>query len=149
MHYYLGADIGSVSSNFILMDQYNNIREKVYLRTLGNPVNAIKEGLAQIKSRQGGELDIRGVGTTGSGRHLADVLLGADVVKNEITAHAVAASALFPGVRTIIEIGGQDSKIIMLKNGMCNFDEYSMCCRYWFFSGSAGSPFKYSHRGFW
>jgi predicted CoA-substrate-specific enzyme activase len=118
VQYYLGVDIGSVSSNFVLMDQYSNIREKVYLRTLGNPVKAIKEGFAQIKSRQDGQLDIRGVGTTGSGRHLADVLLGADVVKNEITAHAVAASAIYPGVRTIIEIGGQDSKIIILKNGI-------------------------------
>lgn len=118
MHYYLGVDIGSVSSNFVLMDHYGNIREKVYLRTLGNPVKAIKDGFAQIKSRQGGELDIQGVGTTGSGRHLADILLGADVVKNEITAHAVASSALFPGVRTVIEIGGQDSKIIILKNGI-------------------------------
>jgi predicted CoA-substrate-specific enzyme activase len=118
MHYYLGVDIGSVSSNFVLMDQYSVIREKVYLRTLGNPVKAIKEGFAQIKAQHNGQLHLKGVGTTGSGRHLAEVLLGADVVKNEITAHAVAASALFPGVRTIIEIGGQDSKIIILKNGI-------------------------------
>jgi predicted CoA-substrate-specific enzyme activase len=115
---FLGVDIGSVSSNFVLMDQYGNIREKIYLRTLGNPVNAIKRGFAAIKQQYGGILNIRGVGTTGSGRHLAEVLLGADVVKNEITAHAVAASAIFPGVRTIIEIGGQDSKIIILKNGI-------------------------------
>lgn len=118
MYQYLGVDIGSVSSNFVLMDQYGHIREKIYLRTLGNPVNAIKEGFSQIEKEHDGPLNIRGVGTTGSGRHLAEVLLGADVVKNEITAHAVAASAIFPGVRTIIEIGGQDSKIIILKNGI-------------------------------
>lgn len=118
MHQFLGVDIGSVSSNFVLLDQYGNIREKVYLRTLGNPVNAIKEGFARIKKQHGKDLNIRGVGTTGSGRHLAEVLLGADVVKNEITAHGVASSAIFPGVRTIIEIGGQDSKIIILKNGV-------------------------------
>jgi predicted CoA-substrate-specific enzyme activase len=118
LEHYLGVDIGSVSSNFVLMDQYGHIIQKVYLRTQGNPVKAVKDGFACIKSKQGRSLSIKGVGTTGSGRHLADILLGADVVKNEITAHAVAASALFPGVSTIIEIGGQDSKIIILKNGI-------------------------------
>jgi len=100
------------------MDQDGHIIQKVYLRTQGNPVRAIKEGFAEIKAKQGRNLTIKGVGTTGSGRHLASVLLGADVVKNEITAHAVAASAIFPGVHTIVEIGGQDSKIIILKNGI-------------------------------
>ena len=68
------------------------------------------------------------VGATGSGRQLAGVLVGADVVKNEITAHAVAASHLVPGVRTILEIGGQDSKIILLKNGVaCDFAMNTVC----------------------
>ena len=121
MHMYLGVDIGSVSSNFVLVDSRGQLRDKVYLRTQGNPVQAIKEGFAAIDStlkKQGWQ--IRGVGATGSGRQLAGVLLGADVIKNEITAHGVAASWLNPQVRTIIEIGGQDSKIILLKNGIVN-----------------------------
>ncbi|HIE09404.1 MAG TPA: 2-hydroxyglutaryl-CoA dehydratase, partial [Armatimonadetes bacterium] len=64
------------------------------------------------------EVEVAGVGTTGSGRQLAAVVAGADVVKNEITCHAVAASREVPGVRTVIEIGGQDSKLILLRDGI-------------------------------
>lgn len=115
---YLGVDIGSVSSNFVLIDQNGKVRKKVYLRTQGNPVRAVREGYLKVKEGLDARIDIRGVGTTGSGRYLASILLGADVVKNEITAHAVASSYLYPDVRTIIEIGGQDSKIIILENGI-------------------------------
>lgn len=115
---YLGVDIGSVSSNFVLIDQNGRVKKKVYIRTQGNPVKAIREGYLKVKEGIDTKIDIRGVGATGSGRHLASILLGADVVKNEITAHAVAASCLYPEVRTIIEIGGQDSKIIILENGI-------------------------------
>lgn len=117
MDVFLGVDIGSVSSNFVLMDDQYQIVKKVYLRTAGNPVQAIRSGFAQLSSEDS-ELAIRGVGTTGSGRYLGATLLGADVVKNEITAHAVAASHTYPEVRTIIEIGGQDSKIILIRNGI-------------------------------
>lgn len=120
MHYFLGVDIGSVSSNFVLLDNKERLAAKVYLRTQGNPVQAIKEGFARVKAAMPGPVDIRGVGSTGSGRHLAAIMLGADVVKNEITAHAVASSALIPDVKTIIEIGGQDSKIIILRGGIVN-----------------------------
>jgi len=118
---YLGVDIGSVSSNFVLLDSRGQLKAKVYLRTQGNPVQAIKEGFAAIDTAlKKWEYKIKGVGATGSGRQLAGVLLGADVIKNEITAHGVAASWLNPQVRTIIEIGGQDSKIILMKNGIVN-----------------------------
>lgn len=85
---------------------------------MGNPVKAIQEGFAQLAEGLPARARIRGVGTTGSGRNLAQILLGADVVKNEITAHGVAASHDYPQVRTIIEIGGQDSKLILLRNGI-------------------------------
>lgn len=120
MHYYLGVDIGSVSSNFVLLDSRRRLAAKIYLRTQGNPVQAIQEGFAQVKAAVPGRIDIRGVGTTGSGRQLAAIMLGADVVKNEITAHAVAATSLIPEVRTIIEIGGQDSKMIIMRDGIVN-----------------------------
>ena len=63
-------------------------------------------------------LTVRGVGATGSGRHLAGLMLGADIVKNEITAHAVAALRDVPEARTVLEIGGQDSKLIILREGV-------------------------------
>ncbi len=117
MSYYLGVDIGSVSSNFVLVDEAANVVGKIYMRTEGNPVKAVKEGYKQVMEGIDDE-QIIGVGTTGSGRHLADIILGADVVKNEITAHAVAASSFYPDVRTIIEIGGQDSKMIILQDAI-------------------------------
>lgn len=121
MDCYLGVDIGSVSSNLVLVDGSYNLLQKIYLRTQGNPVRAIREGFALIADNtKKKNLHIKGVGTTGSGRYLAAVLIGADVIKNEITAHAVAAAHLYPDVRTIIEIGGQDSKIIILRDGIVN-----------------------------
>ncbi len=120
MSYYLGVDIGSVSSNFVLIDEEHRVQEKLYLRTEGNPVRAVKQGYQELLAKRQGQLDIKGIGSTGSGRHLASIILGTDVVKNEITAHAVAASWYFPEVRTIIEIGGQDSKIIILQDGVVN-----------------------------
>lgn len=121
MQYYLGVDIGSVSSNFVLLDSRRQLVKKVYLRTQGNPIQAIKDGFQIIKDSLDPDRDqINGVGSTGSGRHLAAVLVGADVVKNEITAHAVAAASFHPQVRTILEIGGQDSKIIVLRDGIVN-----------------------------
>ena len=121
MDCYLGIDIGSVSSNLVLVDSDYNLVQKIYLRTQGNPVKAIREGFSVIaESTKRKNVSIKGVGTTGSGRYLAAVLVGADVIKNEITAHAVAAAHLYPDVKTIIEIGGQDSKIIILRNGIVN-----------------------------
>ena len=121
MPMYLGVDNGSVSSNFVLLDNRGNMKTKVYLRTQGNPIQAIKQGFAVVnKTLEESGQKIAGVGATGSGRLLAGMLLGADIIKNEITAHGVAASWLYPGVRTIIEIGGQDSKIILLKDGIVN-----------------------------
>jgi len=117
LNVYLGVDIGSVSSNFVLMNNQFEIVKKIYLRTLGNPVQAIQRGFAELMDGCA-DITIKGVGTTGSGRNLAATLLGADVIKNEITAHAVAAAHSYPEVRTIIEIGGQDSKIIVLKNAV-------------------------------
>ncbi len=118
MQGYLGIDVGSVSTNIVVIDEHNNVLKKVYIRTQGQPIKAVQKGLAQVYEEMGGELSVLGVGTTGSARNLTAIVVGADVVKNEITAHAVAASTMVPGVKTVIEIGGQDSKIIILRNGV-------------------------------
>ncbi|WP_258359065.1 acyl-CoA dehydratase activase [Moorella sulfitireducens (nom. illeg.)] len=115
---YLGIDVGSVSTNVVAIGESGQILTTVYLRTRGQPVRAIQEGLEQVVNALGEDIKVAGVGTTGSGRSLAAVMVGADVVKNEITAHAVAASLAVPGVQTVIEIGGQDSKIIILRHGI-------------------------------
>ncbi len=115
--YYLGIDVGSVSTNLVLMDEAVNIIEKIYLRTKGNPINAVKEVIEELRKKYK-DIKINGVGTTGSGRDIAATIIGADIVKNEITAHAVAALEEDQNVKTILEIGGQDSKIITLRHGV-------------------------------
>jgi predicted CoA-substrate-specific enzyme activase len=115
---FIGLDVGSVSTNIVFLDDEGKVREAVYLRTNGRPIPAVQRGLLQICRLIPPRTVIRGVGATGSGRHLAGIIAGADVIKNEITSHATAASRLVPGVRTVLEIGGQDSKIIILREGI-------------------------------
>jgi len=115
---YLGIDVGSVSTNVIAIDENNELLFNTYIRTNGQPIESVKKGLEELKEHLGNKWTINGVGATGSGRLLAGVMVGADVVKNEITAHAVATIQEVPDVRTIFEIGGQDSKIIMIKDQM-------------------------------
>lgn len=115
--YYLGIDVGSVSTDFLIMDEEKRILDQLYLKTKGNPIEAVKDGLRQFGKKYK-NADITGVGVTGSGRTLAAAVAGADVVKNEITAHGVASATFNPEIRTIIEIGGQDSKIILLNEGV-------------------------------
>ncbi|WP_432407644.1 acyl-CoA dehydratase activase [Wukongibacter sp. M2B1] len=115
---YLGVDVGSVSTNIVVMDSEKNVIDTLYIRTKGKPIEALRIGLRQIKDKLEKDVKVSGLGTTGSGRHLAATMLGADIVKNEITAHGVAALNIVPDVKTIIEIGGQDSKIILLRDGI-------------------------------
>lgn len=124
---YLGIDIGSVSTNFILLDpQSEQIVWKEYLRTQGAPLAVLQTGLKLMQ--EAGKWEILGVGTTGSGRALAGAVLGADSIKNEITAHAVAALKENQSVQTIIEIGGQDSKLIVLRDGVVvDFSMNTVC----------------------
>lgn len=121
MNVYLGVDVGSVSTNFVMIDENYNVLQSLYLRTRGNPIKTLKQGMEDVKTyikKENNNIIIAGLGTTGSGRNLAAILLGADIAKNEITAHAAAAINTNKEVRTILEIGGQDSKLIILKNGI-------------------------------
>jgi len=115
--YFLGIDVGSVSTDFVVMNDREALIEGFYVKTKGEPIAAIKEGMQNLGIRYSGD-QIAGVGVTGSGRTLAGSIVGADIIKNEITAHAVASTFLNPKVKTIIEIGGQDSKIILTERGM-------------------------------
>ena len=115
---YLGIDVGSVTTKLALVDEAGKYVESHMLRTAGKPVMAVQNGMNALVEKINYDYEIMGVGTTGSGRNLAGALVGADVIKNEITAHAVAASTYIPGVQTILEIGGQDSKIIILRDGI-------------------------------
>lgn len=118
MKTYLGIDVGSISTNLVLIDEKTNVLFSLYICTEGDPIKAVKQGLKLLKKEVSGNIEIAGVGTTGSARQLTGVITGADLIKNEITAHAKGASFFITDVRTVIEIGGQDSKIIILENGV-------------------------------
>ncbi len=115
---HIGIDVGSVSTNIVFLDDGGAVAESIYLRTQGQPIAMVQKGLKELRERLPAVTKVRGVGVTGSGRNLTGIIVGADAVKNEITAHAVATSQVVPGVQTILEIGGQDSKIIILRNGV-------------------------------
>ncbi len=116
---YLGVDVGSVSTGMVLLDEQMDIVADLYLRTRGQPIKVVQEGLKILEEKiRGTGLKVCGVGATGSARTLTGVVLGADAVKNEITCHALAATHIVPGVQTVLEIGGQDSKIILLRDGV-------------------------------
>lgn len=114
----MGIDIGSISTNIVLMDAGHRVVAQYYLMTASRPVEAVRKGFRHILEYYGERVRVKAVGVTGSGRHLIGDLVGADVVVNEITAHARAAAFVRPDVDTVFEIGGQDSKYIRLKNGL-------------------------------
>ena len=116
---YLGVDIGSISTKGVIIDDERRIIARSYLWTEGNPTEASRRVVRELQDQvDPAEICIRGAGTTGSARRLVGSMLGASVIKNEITAHAVGTTYVHPDVRTILEIGGQDSKIIIVSDGI-------------------------------
>jgi len=125
---YLGIDIGSISTNVVVLDEHKNVLSKRYLMTAGRPIEAVRRGLREVGAEVGDRVRIKGVGTTGSGRYMIADFVGADIVKNEITAQATAAADIDPSVDTIFEIGGQDSKYISLRDGVVVDFEMNKVC---------------------
>lgn len=109
MNHYLGIDIGSITTKGVIINEENKIIASKYIWTEGNPIEATKKVLSFFKNKK-----VKGVGTTGSARKLIGLMLNANVVKNEITAHAIGTLSKYPNVKTILEIGGQDSKMILI-----------------------------------
>jgi predicted CoA-substrate-specific enzyme activase len=125
---YLGLDVGSISTNLVVIDREKRVLAKRYLMTAGRPIEAVRIGLQEIGEEIGDRVEIKGVGTTGSGRYLTADFVGADLVRNEITAQATAAIYIDPNVDTIFEIGGQDSKYISVDNGVVVDFEMNKVC---------------------
>lgn len=116
---YLGVDIGSISTKAVIINEENKIIAQKYTWTEGNPIEAVKNIIKDLKNQiEGKNINVRSVGTTGSARNLIGSMLEANIIKNEITAHAIGTLSVFPDARTIFEIGGQDSKIILIDNGI-------------------------------
>lgn len=124
MNGYIGVDIGSISTKGVVINDQREIIASDYLWTEGDPITAVKRLLNSLKKQTPKEIKIKGIGTTGSARKLIGIMLDANVVKNEITAHAIGTRTVHPEVKTILEIGGQDSKIILLNDGIIT--DYAM-----------------------
>lgn len=123
----LGIDIGSTSTDLVLVGPEGELMDFQYLRTAGDPEGAVRKGLASIRERFGA-VRFTAVGVTGSGRERVGKRIGADVVRDEITAQAKGAAHWVPEVDTVFEIGGQDSKYISLKNGeVVDFQMNKIC----------------------
>ena len=128
MRVYIGIDVGSVTTKIAVLDETDQLIASGYARTEGKPIQVIQRVLKEVEGKLPQGAEVAGVGTTGSGRYLAGAMVGADALKNEITAHAVAASHYFPETRTILEIGGQDSKMIILRDGVVvDFSMNTVC----------------------
>lgn len=121
MNVYLGIDIGSISTKGVVIKENNEIINSSYIETNGNPIQAVKKLISNLKMNN---VVIKGIGVTGSARKLIGLMLNANVIKNEITAHTIGTLSKIPNVKTILEIGGQDSKIIILNNGIIT--DYAM-----------------------
>ncbi len=120
---YLGIDIGSVSTNLVVLSEAAEVMHEIYVRTEGRPIEVVSAGLRAIAEAFGDRIRVAGAGTTGSGRELIGELVGADTINDEITAHKTGAmyvsqTILGEQVDTIFEIGGQDAKFIALQDGV-------------------------------
>lgn len=128
MKVYTGIDIGSVTLKIAVVDEVSRVVTWSYQRTEGRPVEALKESLKKSYQCLSEQVTIAGAGATGSARYLAGAMVGADIIKNEITCQAVGTLHFVPDVQTIIEIGGQDSKIIILRDGdVIDFGMNTVC----------------------
>ncbi len=129
---YIGLDIGSVSLNTVILDNDNNILEDYYDYVHGKPFETLFNRLSEILLRIN-PLNVKGIAVTGTGGKLAIELIGG-VFVNEIISQATSVGKLYPLTRTIIEIGGEDSKLIILEKDpstgeavLVDFEMNSIC----------------------
>ncbi len=125
---YLGIDIGSTTTKYTLIDEGRDIIHKSYVLTQGRPIEVTQRLLKLISNDLGNRIEIIGTATTGSGRNVVGNFLNADLIIDEITAHARGAVEIDKEADTIFEIGGQDSKYIFISNSNpLDFDMNKVC----------------------
>lgn len=121
----IGLDVGSTTTKAVIIRKKDSaMLASVYLRTNGNPVSASVECYISLKEQINADINITGLGVTGSGRLIASLHALTEGDINEIIAHAVAAAYFDKTVDTIFEIGGQDAKYTYLTNGIAS--DYAM-----------------------
>ena len=126
---YLGVDTGSIYTKGVIIDEYNNIISSSYILTNSSPIESTKKLIKKLKENISlDKYTIVSVGVTGTARKLIGALLNAGIIKNEIYANVTGTLNLYPETKTIIEIGGQDSKIIYLKDkAIIDYSIYNNC----------------------
>ncbi len=123
MKTYIGLDVGSVSVKLAAVDENEKLINSIYLRNSGL-IETVQKGLEVMADTS----DVAGVGVTGSGRRFVGMFVGADLIKTEILAHTVGTLSFYPEVRTLMDIGGEDSKLMTLNHGVLeNFQLNSIC----------------------
>ncbi len=117
---FLGLDGGSTSTKAVLIDKDKNILAKAYQLSKGNPIEDTMDIFRLVEEQvtsQGCTLKVLGVGTTGYAKDILKDVLNADVALVETVAHTESGLHFYPGTDVIVDVGGQDIKLIVLKNG--------------------------------
>ena len=114
----MGIDVGTCYTKGVIIDKYNNIMSSCCVETLGEPIIAAKKIILKMKN----DIDLYryrvvSVGVTGFAKRLAGTFLDCQIIRNEIVAVSTAVLRIYPDAKSIIDIGGEDSKIILINNG--------------------------------
>ncbi len=115
---YMGIDVGTSYTKGVIIDKYDNIMSSYCIETLGDSIMAVKTVILKMKN----DIDlskykVMSVGVTGFAKKMVGVFLDSQVIRNEVMAVSASVLRMYPDVRCIIDIGGEDSKIIIIDNG--------------------------------
>jgi activator of 2-hydroxyglutaryl-CoA dehydratase len=119
---YIGLDAGSVSVKLVVLDERGGQTKAVYRRHRGQPLGVALELLKEVSEAGSGEFSLS---LTGSAGRLMGEILGIEPV-NEVVAYAFANRKLYPRIKTIIELGGEDSKLIIVGEDSNTAKDFSM-----------------------
>jgi activator of 2-hydroxyglutaryl-CoA dehydratase/predicted nucleotide-binding protein (sugar kinase/HSP70/actin superfamily) len=117
---FVGVDGGSTSTKAVLLSEEGEVVCKAYQLSNGNPIQDTIDMFDNLEGQvraQGASLDVLGVGTTGYAKDILRDVLKADVALVETVAHTESALKYYDDPHVIVDVGGQDIKLIILKNG--------------------------------
>jgi len=117
---FVGLDGGSTSTKAVLMSEQGDVLCKAYQLSGGNPIQDTIDMFVSLRQQvesQGATLEVLGVGTTGYAKDVLKDVLKADVALVETVAHTESAMKFYKNPHVIVDVGGQDIKLIVLKDG--------------------------------
>ena len=116
----IGVDGGSTSTKAVMLSPEGRVLSKAYQLSNGNPVQDAIDIIRQLRAAvesHGAQLEVLGVGTTGYAKDMLRHVLRADTALVETVAHTEAALAFYDDPQVIVDVGGQDIKLILLRDG--------------------------------